>query len=125
MSMAVDHLSTTLAALSDPTRRAILARLAGGEATVKKLAAPFAMSMPAVSRHLKVLEQAGLITRGREAQWRPCRITAAPLKDVADWLSHYQRFWTESFERLDEYLRDAQKKEKNHGHGKHHAKRRA
>ena len=124
MSMAVDHLSTTLAALSDPTRRAILARLAGGEATVTELAAPFAMSMPAVSRHLKVLEQAGLITRGREAQWRPCRITAAPLKDVADWLSHYQRFWTESFERLDEYLRDAQKKEKNHGHGKHHAKRR-
>ena len=125
MSLAVDHLSTTLAALSDPTRRAILARLAGGEATVTELAAPFAMSMPAVSRHLKVLEQAGLITRSREAQWRPCRITAAPLKDVADWLSHYQRFWTESFERLDEYLRDAQKKEKNHGHGKHHAKRRA
>jgi len=123
--MAVDHLSTTLAALSDPTRRAILARLAGGEATVTELAAPFAMSMPAVSRHLKVLEQAGLITRSREAQWRPCRITAAPLKDVADWLSHYQRFWTESFERLDEYLRDAQKKEKNHAHGKHHAKRRA
>ena len=125
MSMAVDHLSTTLAALSDPTRRAILARLAGGEATVTELAAPFAMSMPAVSRHLKVLEQAGLITRSRAAQWRPCRITAAPLKDVADWLSHYQRFWTESFERLDEYLRDAQKKEKNHAHGKHHAKRRA
>jgi len=123
--MAVDHLSTTLAALSDPTRRAILARLAGGEATVTELAAPFAMSMPAVSRHLKVLEQAGLITRSRAAQWRPCRITAAPLKDVADWLSHYQRFWTESFERLDEYLRDAQKKEKNHAHGKHHAKRRA
>jgi len=125
MSLAVDHLSTTLAALSDPTRRAILARLAGGEATVTELAAPFAMSMPAVSRHLKVLEHAGLIARGREAQWRPCRITAAPLKGVADWLSHYQRFWTESFERLDEYLRDAQKKEKNHGHGKHHAKRRA
>ena len=123
--MAYDHLSTTLAALSDPTRRAILARLAGGEATVTELAAPFAMSMPAVSRHLKVLEQAGLITRSREAQWRPCRITAAPLKDVADWLSHYQRFWTESFEHLDEYLRDAQKKEKNHGHGKHHAKRSA
>jgi len=123
--LAYDHLSTTLAALSDPTRRAILARLAGGEATVTELAAPFAMSMPAVSRHLKVLEQAGLITRSREAQWRPCRITAAPLKDVADWLSHYQRFWTESFEHLDEYLRDAQKKEKNHGHGKHHAKRSA
>ena len=125
MPSVSDHLSTTLAALSDPTRRAILARLAAGQATVTELAAPFDMSMPAVSRHLKVLEHAGLITRGREAQWRPCRITAAPLKDVADWLSHYQRFWTESFERLDEYLRDAQKKEKNHGHGKHHAKRRA
>ena len=129
MPLAADHLSTTLAALSDPTRRAILARLAGGEATVTELAAPFAMSMPAVSRHLKVLEHAGLITRGREAQWRPCRITAAPLKDVADWLAHYQRFWTESLDRLDEYLRDAQKdvqkKEKKHGHGKHRAKRRA
>ena len=125
MTLAADHLSTTFAALSDPTRRAILARLAGGEATVTELAAPFAMSMPAVSRHVKVLEKAGLITRSRQAQWRPCRITAAPLKDVADWLSHYQRFWTESFERLDEYLRDAQKKEKNHAHGKHHAKRRA
>jgi DNA-binding transcriptional ArsR family regulator len=117
-----DHLSTTLAALSDPTRRAILARLATGEATVTQLAAPFAMSMPAVSRHLKVLEHAGLITRGREAQWRPCRITAGPLKDVADWLAHYQRFWTESFDRLDDYLRDVQKKEKKYGHGKHHGK---
>src|SRR5437899_2481884 len=124
MQLATDQLSTTLAALSDPTRRAILTRLAGGEATVTELAAPFAMSMPAVSRHLKVLEHAGLITRGREAQWRPCRIAAAPLKDVADWLAHYQRFWTESLDRLDEYLRDAQKKEKNHGHGEHHAKRR-
>lgn len=104
-----DQLSTTLAALSDPTRRAILARLAAGEATVTELASPFAMSMPAVSRHLKVLEQAGLITRGRQAQWRPCRITAAPLKDVADWLAHYQRFWTESLDRLDDYLRDVQK----------------
>jgi len=124
MQLATDQLSTTLAALSDPTRRAILTRLAGGEATVTELAAPCAMSMPAVSRHLKVLEHAGLITRGREAQWRPCRIAAAPLKDVADWLARYQRFWTESLDRLDEYLRDAQKKEKNHGHGKHHAKRR-
>ena len=123
MPLAPDHLSTTLAALSDPTRRAILARLAAGQATVTEIAAPFAMSMPAVSRHLKVLEHAGLITRGREAQWRPCRITAAPLKDVADWLAHYQRFWTESLDRLDEYLRDAQKKEKNHGHRKPHAKR--
>ncbi len=125
MPLSADHLSITLAALSDPTRRAILARLAGGEATVTELAAPFAMSMPAVSRHLKVLEHAGLITRSREAQWRPCRITAAPLKDVADWLSHYKRFWTESLDRLDKYLQDAQKKEKDHGHGKHHAKRRA
>ena len=121
--MAPDHLSTTLAALSDPTRRAILARLAAGQATVTELAAPFAMSMPAVSRHLKVLEHAGLITRGREAQWRPCRITAGPLKDVADWVAHYQQFWTESFDRLDDYLRDVQKKEKKHGHGKHHGKR--
>jgi len=125
MPLAADHLSTTLAALSDPTRRAILSRLAGGEATVTELAAPFAMSMPAVSRHLRVLEHAGLITRGREAQWRPCRIAAAPLKEVADWLAHYQRFWTESLDRLDEYLRDAQKEEKKYGHGKHHARRRA
>ncbi len=109
MHSAPDHLSTTLAALSDPTRRAILTRLAAGEATVTELATPFAMSMPAVSRHLKVLEHAGLITRGRHAQWRPCRITPAPLKDVADWLAHYQRFWTESLDRLDDYLRDVQK----------------
>jgi DNA-binding transcriptional ArsR family regulator len=120
--MAPDHLSTTLAALSDPTRRAILARLATGQATVTELAAPFAMSMPAVSRHLKVLEHAGLITRGREAQWRPCRIKAGPLKDVADWVAHYRRFWTESFDRLDDYLRDVQKKEKTYGYRKHHGK---
>ncbi len=107
--MDPDPLSTTLAALSDPTRRAILARLAAGKATVTELAAPFAMSMPAVSRHLKVLEHAGLITRGREAQWRPCWITAGPLKDVADWLAHYQQFWTESLDRLEDYLRDVQK----------------
>src|SRR5438445_5438262 len=125
MPQAPDHLSTTLAALSDPTRRAILARLAAGQATVTELAAPFDMSMPAVSRHLKVLEHAGLITRGREAQWRPCRITAAPLKDVSDWVGRYRRFWTESLDRLDEYLQDVQKKEKKHGHGKHRAKRRA
>ena len=120
--MAPDHLSTTLAALSDPTRRAILARLATGQATVTELAAPFAMSLPAVSRHLKVLEHAGLITRGREAQWRPCRIKAGPLKDVADWVAHYRRFWTQSFDRLDDYLRDVQKKEKNHGYRKPHGK---
>ena len=112
MPSTPDHLSTTLAALSDPTRRAILARLAAGEATVTELAAPFAMSMPAVSRRLKVLEHAGLITRSRQAQWRPCRITAAPLKDVADWLAHYQRFWTESLDRLDDYLRGVEKEEK-------------
>lgn len=122
MPSAPDHLSTTLAALSDPTRRAILARLTTGQATVTQLAAPFAMSMPAVSRHLKVLEHAGLIARGREAQWRPCRITAAPLKDVADWLAHYEKFWTESFDRLDDYLRDIQKKGRKHGYGKRHGK---
>jgi len=120
--MTPDHLTSTFAALSDPTRRAILARLATGQATVTELAAPFAMSMPAVSRHLKVLEHAGLITRGREAQWRPCRIKAGPLKDVADWVAHYRRFWTQSFDRLDDYLRDVQKKEKNHGYRKPHGK---
>jgi DNA-binding transcriptional ArsR family regulator len=117
-----DSLSITFAALSDPTRRAILARLSTSEATVTELAAPFAMSMPAVSRHLKVLEHAGLITRGREAQWRPCRITAAPLKDVADWLGHYRQFWMESLDRLDVYLREVQKKEKQHGRRKLHGK---
>jgi DNA-binding transcriptional ArsR family regulator len=117
-----DTLSITFAALSDPTRRAILARLSNSEATVTELAAPFAMSMPAVSRHLKVLEHAGLITRGREAQWRPCRITAAPLKDVADWVGHYRQFWTESLDRLDVYLREVQKKEKQHGRRKLHGK---
>lgn len=117
MPSGPDQLSTTLAALSDPTRRAILGRLAAGEATVTELAAPFAMSMPAISRHLKVLEHAGLIARSRQAQWRPCRITAAPLRDVADWLAHYQRFWTESLGRLEDYLREVQKKEKNHGNG--------
>jgi DNA-binding transcriptional ArsR family regulator len=123
MPLAPDPLSTTLAALSDPTRRAILARLATGQATVTELATPFEMSMPAVSRHLKVLEQAGLITRGREAQWRPCRIAAGPLKDVADWVAHYRRFWTESFDRLDDYLGDVQKKGKKHAHGKFQVKR--
>jgi len=122
MPSAPDHLSTTLAALADPTRRAILARLAAGQATVTEIAAPFAMSMPAVSRHLKVLEHAGLITRGRQAQWRPCRITAGPLKDVADWVARYHKFWTESLDRLDDYLRDVQKEEKNRGHRKPHGK---
>jgi DNA-binding transcriptional ArsR family regulator len=113
-----DRLSATFAALADPTRRAILARLALGEASVMELAAPFAMSLPAVSKHLKVLERAGLIARGREAQWRPCRLEAGPLKDAADWLGEYQRFWEQSFDRLDEYLRELQKQEKKHGRKK-------
>lgn len=107
--MSNDPLSTTLSALADPTRRAILARLTLGEATVTELAEPFAMSLPAVSKHLKVLERAGLITRGREAQWRPCRLDAAPLKDVAGWLENYRRFWEASFDRLDLYLQEIQK----------------
>jgi DNA-binding transcriptional ArsR family regulator len=106
--MSPDHLSTTFAALSDPTRRAILARLASGEASVTELAQPFEMSLPAVSKHLKVLERAGLVARGREAQWRPRRLEAGPLKDAADWLERYRRFWDESFDRLDDYLREIQ-----------------
>lgn len=105
-----DSLTTTLAALADPTRRAILARLATGEASVTDLAAPFAMSMPAVSKHLKVLERAGLIARGRSAQWRPCRLDAAPLRAVADWVEFYRRFWLGSIDRLDDYLQTLQKK---------------
>jgi DNA-binding transcriptional ArsR family regulator len=112
--MTQDQLSNTFAALADPTRRAMLARLAGGEASVTELAEPFAMSMPAISKHLKVLERAGLIKRGRDAQWRPCRLQAAPLKDVDDWLERYRRFWSESFDRLDEYLIELKKKEKKH-----------
>src|SRR4030081_139296 len=104
--MTSDTLSLTFSALADPTRRAILARLAAGPATVKELSAPFAMSGPAVSKHLRVLERAGLITRGREAQWRPCRLEAAPLKEVVEWAETYRRFWDESFKRLDEYLQD-------------------
>src|ERR1700680_5062882 len=113
--MSADRMSTTFAALADGTRRAILARLASGEASVSELAAPFEMSMPAVSKHLKVLERAGLIARGREAQWRPCRLEAAPLKEVADWVERYRRFWEQSFDRLDDYLRKLQTKEKKHG----------
>src|SRR4051794_5438521 len=112
--MSIDQLSTTFAALADPTRRAILARLTVGEASVTELAEPFEMSMPAISKHLKVLERAGLIQRGREAQWRPCRLEAGPLKDVADWLEHYRRFWEQSFDRLNEYLRELQSKEEKH-----------
>lgn len=109
-----DHLSTTFAALAHPTRRAILARLSSGEASVTELAGPFAMSLPAVSKHLKVLERAGLIARSREAQWRPCQLEAGPLKGVADWVEHYRRFWTESFDRLDRCLDELKAKEKKH-----------
>lgn len=103
-----DRLSTTFSALADPTRRAILARLATGEATVNQLAEPFEMTLPAVSRHLKVLERAGLITRGREAQWRPCRIDPEPLRELSGWLETYRQFWEDSFDRLDVYLRQVQ-----------------
>jgi DNA-binding transcriptional ArsR family regulator len=113
--MRTDRLTDTFAALADPTRRAILARLSRGEASVTELAAPFDISLPAISRHLKVLERAGLIARTREAQTRPCRLRAAPLKDIAEWVEEYRRFWDESFDRLDEYLRELQKKEKKHG----------
>ena len=108
-----DALSSTLAALADPTRRAILARLAAGEASVTELARPFEMSLPAVSKHLKVLERAGLITRGREAQWRPCRLEPARLEQVAEWLAPYRRFWGASFDRLDDYLRKARSRKKS------------
>jgi DNA-binding transcriptional ArsR family regulator len=110
-----DQLTTTFAALADPTRRAILARLALGELSVTELAGPFEMSLAAVSKHLKVLERAGLIRRAREAQWRPCQLEARPLKDVAEWAEQYRRFWTESFDRLDDYLRKIQKQEKKDG----------
>src|SRR6188472_2057692 len=113
-----DPLSLTLSALADPTRRAILARLAAGEATVGELAEPFAMSLPAVSKHLRVLERAGLIARRRDAQWRPCRIEAGPLKEVADWAEHYRKLWEGRLDRLDDYLRELKAKEKSHGRGK-------
>jgi DNA-binding transcriptional ArsR family regulator len=104
-----DHLSTTLSALADPTRRGILARLSLGEATVSELAEPYDMSMAAVSKHLKVLEKAGLISRGKEAQWRPCKLEAAPMAEVADWVENYRRFWEESLDRLGDYLAELQK----------------
>ena len=113
-----DHLSTTFGALSDPTRRAILARLALGEASVKELAEPFAISAPSITKHLKVLERAGLITRSRDAQWRPCRLKAAPLKAVSEWVEDYRRFWEEKFASLDHYLGDLKKKEKRHARKK-------
>ncbi|HEV8546228.1 MAG TPA: metalloregulator ArsR/SmtB family transcription factor [Candidatus Limnocylindrales bacterium] len=106
--MGTDSLSTTFAALADPTRRAILARLALGEATVSELAAPFDMSLPGISKHLKVLQRAGLIEQGRQAQWRPCRLAPAPLREVAGWVEQYRRHWEESFERLSDYLRELQ-----------------
>ena len=111
-SAEAQNLDTTFAALADPTRRAILARLVRGEASVQELAEPFAMSQPAISKHLKVLERAGLISRGRTAQWRPCRIEPAALKDIDDWLDRYRAMWEASFDRLDAYLKELQVKEK-------------
>jgi DNA-binding transcriptional ArsR family regulator len=125
--MPPDQLSATFAALADPTRRAILARLASGEASVTQLAEPFEMSMPAISKHLKVLERAHLIARGREAQWRPCRLEAAPLKDIANWIEHYRQFWEQSFDRLDDYLsklKTGELKARNLTKDKKHARKR-
>jgi DNA-binding transcriptional ArsR family regulator len=117
--MSADPLSQTFAALSDPTRRAILARLCTGEATVTELAEPFEMSLPAVSKHLKVLERAGLVARGREAQWRPCRLEAGPLKDATDWLERYRQFWEQSLDRLENYLKHLQSQNpKGDGNGR-------
>jgi len=110
--MSPDHLSTTFAALADPTRRAILARLTSGETSVTELAEPFEISLPAVTKHLKVLERAGLIRRGREAQWRPCRLEAKPLREVSDWVEKYRRFWEQRLDRLEDYLRKLQAQEK-------------
>lgn len=115
--MDSDHLSATFSALADPTRRAILARLASGEATVTELAAPFDMSLPGISKHLKVLERAGLIERGREAQWRPCRLQAEPLREVGDWVAQYRSHWEQSFNRLAEYLGELRKTEENDDSG--------
>jgi DNA-binding transcriptional ArsR family regulator len=111
MPAPTDHLSITFAALADPTRRAILARLSRGEASVTELAEPFAMTLPAISKHLKVLERAGLIERSREAQWRPCKLTAGPLREAAGWVESYRTFWEKSFDRLDEYLKQLKAEE--------------
>lgn len=119
--MATDQLSVTFTALADPTRRAILARLTEGEATVLELAEPFALKLPTVSKHLKVLQRAGLVAQGRKAQWRPCRLEAAPLKDVSEWMEPYRRFWDQSYRRLDDYLREMQErelKEEEESHGR-------
>jgi DNA-binding transcriptional ArsR family regulator len=116
--MELDTLSLTFSALSDPTRRAILSKLTSGEASVTELAKPFKMTMPAITKHLKVLERAGLIERGKEAQWRPCRLRAQPLKEIGDWVEEYREFWEQSFDRLEGYLKELQAKEKEHGRGK-------
>ena len=113
--MSHDHLSSTFAALADPTRRAILARLASGETSVTELAAPFEMSLPAVTKHLKVLERAGLISRGRQAQWRPCKLEAQPLHDACDWMAQYRRFWDARLDRLEDFLMELQNKEQENG----------
>jgi DNA-binding transcriptional ArsR family regulator len=113
--MPADQLSSTFSALADPTRRAILARLVAGECSVTELAAPFDMSLPAVTKHLRVLERAGLIARRRQAQWRPCRLEAGPLKQVAEWTERYRHIWEQRFDRLDVYLEELQAKEKHHG----------
>jgi DNA-binding transcriptional ArsR family regulator len=118
--MSSDCLSTTFAALADPTRRAILARLALGETSVTEIARPFKISLPAITKHLKVLERSGLIARSREAQWRPCRLKAKPMKEAVDWLEHYRLFWEQSFDRLDDYLHELQKKKKIETKGKKH-----
>jgi len=116
--MKTDHLSTTFAALADPTRRAILTRLSQGETSVTELAKPFKKTLPAVTKHLKVLQRARLITQGRQAQWRPCRLDAKPLRDVADWVEQYRRFWDESLDRLEDSLQQLQTQEQKHGRGK-------
>jgi DNA-binding transcriptional ArsR family regulator len=122
--MPTDRLSATFSALADPTRRAILARLALGETSVSDLAQPFDMSLPAVSKHLKVLERAGLVARGREAQWRPCRLEAGPMKEATDWLEAYRRFWEQSFDRLEDYLRELKASERAQGRSGRSAPRR-
>jgi DNA-binding transcriptional ArsR family regulator len=116
--MPIDPLNSTFAALADPTRRAILAHLMAGEASVTQLAEPFAISLPAISKHLKVLERAGLIARGREAQWRPCRLEAGPLKHVSDWVERYREIWEHRLDRLDNYLSELKRQEKSHGRKK-------
>src|ERR1700682_529420 len=120
--MATDHLSVTFAALADPTRRAMLSRLSQGEASVTELAKPFDLSLPGISKHLKVLQRAGLVRQSRKAQWRPCRLDGARLKEAADWVGDYRQFWDESFERLDEYLASVQKEETNDNKGGDHGK---